>query len=278
MENKLEVTVKNLLSQDNVKKRFHEILGDKSAGFISSVLNVTKTNSELSKANPHTVLNAAVVAATLDLPIDPNLGFAAIVPYNNTKKDGTKEIVAQFQMMYKGFVQLAQRSGQYRTINVSEIYEGEFVSENRLTGEYVFDFTAKKSDKIIGYVAYFALINGFQKAMYWSIEKIDKHGKRYSKVYGYGKGLWADKTKGGFEAMCQKTVLKALLSKFGPLTVDYQTAKAVKYDQAVINDEQANDITYVDATGDDHDGDEVTDSQVAPNPAVGSENGKLPLK
>jgi recombination protein RecT len=250
-QNELAVSINGLLSKDNVKQRFSEIMGEKANAFISSVLNVVKNNGELSKADPKTILNASVVAATLDLPIDPNLGFAAIIPYKN---QGVP--VAQFQIMYKGLIQLAQRSGQYRTINVCEIYEGELISENRVTGEYEFDFTKKKSNVIIGYTAYFKLINGFEKTVYWSIEKIETHAKRFSKIYKFGKGLWADKDNGGFEAMAAKTVLKYTLSKFGPMTIDFQTAKAVKYDQAVIQDDD--NIIYVD-------GSETDESDTTPN-------------
>lgn len=242
MENKLATAVNSLLSQDKVKSRFQEIMGEKANAFISSVLNVVKNNPGLSDAEPTTILNAAVIAATLDLPIDPNLGFSAIIPYKNKGVP-----VAQFQIMYKGLIQLAQRSGQYKTINASEIYDGELIYENRVTGEYVFDFTKKKSNKIIGYTAYFKLINGFEKTTFWTIEEIERHGKRFSKMYAFGKGLWADKKNGGFEAMARKTVLKNLISKFGPLTIDFQTAKAIKYDQAVVEDVDSEDITYVDS-------------------------------
>ena len=242
MTNQLAKSINSLMSDKAVVNRFNEILGEKSQGFISSVLNVVKNNKMLATADPKSILNAAVVAATLDLPIDPNLGFSAIVPY---KEKGNP--VAQFQMMYKGFVQLAQRSGQYQTINACEIYEGELKSENRITGEYEFDFTAKTSTKIIGYAAYFKLINGFTKTVYWPVEKVEKHAKRFSKVYQKGYGLWADKNNGGFESMALKTVIKHIISKFGPLSIDYQMAKAIKVDQAVMLEGGTDDdVIYID--------------------------------
>jgi len=231
----LTKSINSLLADDKIKGRFNEILGEKAQGFISSVMNVVKNNDYLSKADPHSILQAAVVAATLDLPIDPNLGFAAIVPYGNK---------AQFQMMYKGFIQLAQRSGQYKNINVCEVYEGELIKEDRITGRIELDYSKRESDIIVGYVAYFSLINGFEKMIYWPIEKIDKHGKRFSKVYQKGSGLWSDKKGGGFEAMCSKTVLKHLLSKYGILSIEMQ--KAVKFDQATVNDVDSEDIEYID--------------------------------
>lgn len=227
----LQNNVNGLLSRLDVKKRFEEILGQKAQGFISSVLNVVKNNKMLATAEPNSVLGAAVIAATLDLPIDPNLGFAAIVPYNDYKNNRT---LATFQMMYKGYIQLAQRSGQYKTINVTEVYEGELIENNRLTGEFVIDEGCRKSNKIIGYAAYFKLINGFEKPIYWDIPKIEAHGHRFSK--SYKTGLWNDRTGGGFEAMASKTVLKHLISKYGILSIDYQMSQALKYDQAAVTD------------------------------------------
>lgn len=215
--------LKGLLSAESTKKRFFEILGNKSAGFISSVINVVNGNPALQEANPNTVLMSAAIAATLDLPINPNLGFAAIVPY---KEKG--QAVAQFQMMWRGFVQLAQRSGQYRTLNTTEVYEGEVKSQNRFTGDIVFDPDGRKSDKVVGYVAYMSLLNGFEKYFYMSRDECEKHAKRYSKTYQKGYGKWKD----DFDAMAKKTVLKLLISKYGIMSVDMQ--KAVEFDQSTV--------------------------------------------
>ena len=215
--------LKGLLNAESTKKRFFEILGSKSASFISSIINVVNGNQALQEANPNTVLMSASIAATLDLPINPNLGFAAIVPY---KEKG--QAVAQFQMMWRGFVQLAQRSGQYRTLNTTEVYEGEIKRQNRFTGEIEFDPDGRKSDKIIGYVAYMSLLNGFEKYFYMSREECEKHAKRYSKTYQKGYGKWKD----DFDAMAKKTVLKLLISKYGIMSVDMQ--KAVEFDQSTV--------------------------------------------
>lgn len=214
-------TVKSVMQNENVQKRFHEMLGKNAAGFCANLAVMVSNSQALSKCEPMSVVSAAVISASLNLPLDPNLGFAAIVPYGDK---------AQFQIMYKGLVQLAMRSGQYETIGVSEIYEGQLVSENPLTSDYVFDFAAKKSDKVVGYAAYFRLINGFHKTIYWPVEQIDKHGKRFSQVYKRGSGLWKD----DFDSMARKTVLKNLLSKWGILSIEMQTAQ--KYDQSVVAD------------------------------------------
>ena len=207
-----------LLNKDNVKKRFEEILGKKAAGFMSSIISATKANQKLRAANPNSVLSSAVVAATLDLPINQNLGFAHIVPYGGE---------AQFQMGWKGFVQLAIRTNQYRSMNAAAVYEGELKSYNRITGEIEFDLDAKKSNKVIGYVAFFKLINGFEKYFYMTLEEVTAHGKRYSK--SFSSGNWQT----NFEPMALKTVIKLLLSKWGILSIEMQTA--MEADQAIVN-------------------------------------------
>ena len=227
-----KLTVKSLLSQDNVKAKFQEVLKEKAAGFTANLAVMVNNTAALQKLDPTSIISAAVVSASLDLPLDPNLGFAAIVPYGDK---------AQFQIMYKGLIQLAMRSGQYKTIGVTEIYEGELISENRLTGEYIFDFTAKKSDKVIGFAAYFSLLNGFEKTVYWPASQVEGHGKRFSQTYKKGFGLWKD----DFNSMGKKTVLKNLISKWGILSIEMQ--KAVKFDQGVIKNDETEEVEYVDA-------------------------------
>lgn len=233
------ITLKSMLGNENVKARFQEILGKKAPGFISSILSVANSNILLQKADPKTVMNSAVIAATLDLPINPNLGFAYIVPFGGQ---------AQFQLGYKGFVQLAMRSGQYKTINVREVYEGEIVSENKFTGEY--EFGERTSDKIVGYMSYFKLVNSFEKFLYMSKEELEKHGKKYSQTYKRGSGLWAT----DFDSMAKKTCLKQLLSKYGILSIEMQRAQT--FDQAVVKNDLIEDnvdeaeIEYVDNPND----------------------------
>jgi recombination protein RecT len=233
------VTVKGFFSQDNVKKKFEEMMGKKANQFITSVLQVVASNSLLEKADPVSVYQSAAIAATLELPINNNLGFAYIVPYNQ-RVDGQMKTVAQFQIGYKGFIQLAQRSGQFKTISSTPIYDGQLVEENPLTG-YVFDFKKKTSEKVIGYAAYFQLINGFEKTLYMSAEELKAHGLRFSQSFKKGYGLWKD----DFDSMATKTVLKLLISKFAPLSIDMQTA--VSADQAIIKDADSKDFDYVDA-------------------------------
>ena len=237
------------LEKDGIKNRFNEMLGKKAAGFMSSIITVQNSNPQLKECEPMSIIGAAAVAATLDLPIDKNLGFAHIVPYGK---------VAQFQMGYKGFIQLAMRTGQYQTINACPIYDGEFISENRLTGEIVFDFNAKKSDTIIGFAAYFKMINGFEKTIYWTKEKITNHAKKYSKSFNNSSSRWQQ----DFNVMALKTVIKSLISKWGILSIDMQTA--IVTDQAVIKSTEIEDIEYIDGTTTDFE--DVTETKAIETP------------
>ena len=232
-------SVKALFERPEVQSKFKELLNKRSSSFITSVLQIVNSNDLLKNADAMSIYQSAVVAATLDLPLNNNLGFAYIVPYNNKQSDGTYKTVAQFQMGYKGFIQLAQRSGQFKSIYSSPIYDGQILKEDPLEG-YEFDFTKKTSDTLIGYAAKFRLINGFEAVYYMSVEDLRKHGSKYSKTFNNKSGLWNT----DFDAMASKTVIKLLLSRFAPLSVEMQ--KAVIADQSVINDADTVDITYID--------------------------------
>jgi recombinase, phage recT family len=210
-------------------------------------MNTTNGNAQLQQADPNSILKAGAIAATLDLPIDPNLGFAYIVPYKNTVKDKFGNVVetrneAQFQMGWKGFYQLAMRTGQYKRISVTGLYEGQFEGYDPITDELIYNLENKTSDEITHYIAYFKTLNGFEKYFVMSKEEIELHAKKFSKTYSYKSSSW----KTNFDAMAKKTVLKLLLSKFGILSIEMQTAQ--KADQAVIKDFDKNNIEveYVD--------------------------------
>lgn len=225
--------IKQLLDMDVYKKRINEIMGKKAAPFMASIVNVSNLPS-LKDSDPNSIISSAIVAATLDLPIDQNLGFAYIVPYNT--KEGKK---AQFQMGYRGYIQLAMRTGQYKTINAIEIYKGEIKRVNRLTGEIEFndDEDLIDRDTVVGYMAYFKLLNGFEKTLYMTKEEMERHAKKYSQSYSSQKkwvvdsSLWST----DFDGMAIKTVIKRLLSKYGILSVEMQNA--ITNDQAVMNNE-----------------------------------------
>lgn len=220
------VTLESWMSSQKIRQKFDEVL-DKGAGaFVTSLLSLVKTTPALQQSNPTTILSAAMTAATLKLPINPNLGFAYIIPYKNKG-----QMEAQFQMGWKGYVQLAMRTGQYKTINAGPVYEGQVEDIDFISGEIVRG--KKRSDKVIGYVAYFQLINGFSKTLYMSKEEVLHHAETFSKSYKYGGGVW----KTNFDAMAVKTVLKQLISKYGIMSIDMQgeaLAAAIEKDQAII--------------------------------------------
>ncbi|MCY8031341.1 recombinase RecT [Bacillus inaquosorum] len=200
-------TMKGLLSSPSVIKRFEEVLGKRATQFTASILSLYNSEQMLQKTDPMSVISSAMVAATLDLPIDKNLGYAWIVPYGGK---------AQFQLGYKGYIQLALRTGQYKSINCIPIHEGELQKWNPLTEEIEIDFEKRESDAVIGYAAYFELINGFRKTVYWTKAQVEKHKKKFSKSdFGW---------KNDWDAMALKTVLKAVLSKWGILSVEMQKA------------------------------------------------------
>ena len=204
-------SVKGLMDSPAVKKRFEEVLCERAPQYMSSIVNLVNSDTNLKKCEPMSVIASCMVAATMDLPVDKNLGYAWVVPY------GTK---AQFQMGYKGYIQLALRTGQYKAINVVEIREGELINWNPLSEEVEIDFIQKKSDKVIGYAGYFKLLNGFEKTVYWSKEEIEIHAKKFSKTYSFKNGVWQT----DFDSMAKKTVLRNLLSKWGILSIEMQKA------------------------------------------------------
>lgn len=222
--------LKGMLYAPTMKKKFEEIQGKRAPQFITSLLNIYSNDSYLQKADPMSIVTSAMVAATLDLPIDKNLGYAWIVPYYDKKLGGQ---AAQFQLGYKGYIQLALRTGQYKAINVIEVREGELIKWNRLTEELKLDLDATESDEVIGFCGYFRLINGFEKTVYWTKAEIEAHKKKFSKSdFGW---------KNDWDAMAKKTVLRNLLSKWGILSIDMQTA--VTSDEADL--QELKDVTDI---------------------------------
>lgn len=224
--NKLPISeLKKMSNSPAIQKRFQEVLGAKAPAFIASVIGAVNGNYKLQKADPTTVLGSAMIAATLNLSVVPTLGQAALVPYKGN---------CQFQVMVRGLVQLAQRTGLYKTINAGEVYEDEYDGEDLLTGEVSFHrviggYRDKgETDKIVGYFAFMETTTGFRKTEYWTKADVWNHGERYSK--SFEDGPWAT----NFDAMAKKTVLKSLLNHYGPMSVDSQLAQAITKDQLVV--------------------------------------------
>ncbi len=242
--------VKQLIASDSVKKKFTEVLGQKAPQFLASITNVVAGSAQLKKCSANSIMSAAFVAATYDLPIDSNLGFSAIVPYNESiynpqTKSYDKIPRAQFQMMYKGFIQLAIRSGYYEKMNYAVVYEDELKKYNPITGEieFVKDFSQCKQreagdeSKVVGYYAWFRLKTGFSQELFMSRAEVDNHAKKYSQAYRYdiNQNKKSSKWTTDFEAMALKTVIKLLLSKWGILSVDMQ--RAIQDDQKVYDED-----------------------------------------
>lgn len=196
-----------MISQASVQERFEKMLGKRAGSFLSSVLSLANNNKLLAKADPRTILSAAGIAASLDLSVNPTLGQAWIIPYNNK---------ASFQLGYRGIVTLAQRSGVMKSIVATEVYEGEIQDWNRFTETY--KPGEKVSDEVVGFYASFELINGFKKAAYWSKDEVWQHAKRFSK--SFNSGPWVT----DFNAMAKKTVLMSIMRTYAPLSTEMQFA------------------------------------------------------
>ena len=217
-----------MLDGEKLRGRFNELLGKRAPQFVSSLVSLVNADATLQQAfyeSPMTVIQSALKAASFDLPIDQNLGYAYIVPFKNSKKnaDGswTKKTEASFILGWKGMHQLALRTGAYKTINVVDVREGELKSYNRLTEEvdivFVEDEDEREALPIIGYVGYYRLVNGAEKTIYMTIKQIENHERKNRKGEYMGKG-WKD----DFDAMARKTVYRRLIGKWGVMSIDYQ--------------------------------------------------------
>ena len=232
-----------MIMHPNTDNYLTSVLAERKGEFINNLTAVVANDTKLQACEPVTLMYAALKATALRLPLDPNLGQAYIIPYKNNRERKTE---AQFQIGWKGFIQLAIRSGQFQAINTTDIREGELQGYNLMTGEVNVQAVPDRENKpVVGYLAYFKLTNGFAKSLYMTAEEIEQHATRYSQSYR-GKykdsSLWAtDK-----DAMAKKTVLKLLLNRYAPLSVDMQTA--VQADQSVLRGDGK--LNYVDNSRD----------------------------
>ena len=227
-------TIQQFVSSEKIIASAEKMLGSRGQQFLTTILTMANSTPTIAACEPRSLYNACLTAAVLNLPINQNLGFAYIIPYKNNKTGMTE---AQFQMGYKGFIQLAINSGQFSRIGVKEVKEGQLDCYDEF-GEPVFNFNIENDKKTIGYMAYFKLTNGFVKMAYMSNEQIEKHAKKYSQTYKGGFGVW----KTNFDAMAKKTVIKLLLSKFAPLSTEMQDA--IIKDQQVADEYLDNKITF----------------------------------
>ena len=231
-----------MIQTDGYKNLINNTLGDpkRAAGFVTAITSAVATNPKLQECDPGTVLSAGLLGETLQLSPSPQLGQYYLVPYDDKKNGRT---VAQFQLGYKGYIQLAIRSGQYKKLNALAIKEGELVSYDELNEEIevnlIQDDIEREQAKTIGYYAMFEYLNGFRKTIYWSREKMENHALTYSQ--GYKKKSGYTYWEKDFDSMAIKTMLRQLISKWGVMSIDFQ--KAFEADMGVIKDDK---IEYVD--------------------------------
>lgn len=220
------------LTSDAVRKRINDVVGGKDGQrFISSIVSAVNANESLKECTPQSIFSAALLGESLKLSPSPQLGQYYLVPFNGKEKGKN----AQFQLGYKGYIQLAIRSGQYKKLNVLAIKEGELVRFDPLTEEIevnlIEDEEVREEAKTTGYYAMFEYTNGFRKAIYWSKKKMEAHAKKYSKSYCKSSSVWQT----NFDAMAYKTMLRQLISKWGIMSIDM--VSALDADMAVINED-----------------------------------------
>lgn len=236
------------IASEQTQQYLQQVLHERKSSFVNNITALVSNSANLQECVPMSLVYAGLKATALDLPLDPNLGFAYVIPFKNNKKGVTE---AQFQIGYKGFIQLAIRSGQFLLINVTDIREGELKGEDILTGEMSFSRVPDRESKpVVGYAAFFKLTNGFSKTMYMTVGEVKAHAGRYSQTYS-SKNEYirkASKWATDFDAMAKKTVLKLLLSKYAPLSVEMQNA--IQNDQAVIDDQ--GEAQYLDNPEEQH--------------------------
>lgn len=206
--------IKAILSADSVKQQFENALKENAGAFVASIIDLYASDTYLQNCDPNQVVMEALKAATLKLPINKQLGFAYIVPY---KKGGVQ--IPQFQIGYKGYIQLAMRTGQYQTLNAGVVYEGVEVKRDLLTGEVKLSGEAK-GNKPQGYFCHMELINGFKKTVYMTLAEVTAHAKRYSKSFSSESSAWST----NFDDMAIKTCIRKLLSHYGVLSTEMLTA------------------------------------------------------
>lgn len=235
-------TFSAFLATDAMKKKINEMVGGKDGQqFVTAIISAVSTNPQLAECENSSIVSAALLGQALKLSPSPQLGQYYIVPFNNSDR-GCK--VAQFQLGYKGYIQLAIRSGQYKKINVLAIKEGELIEYDPLNEEIkvnlIEDEELREQAETIGYYAMFEYMNGFRKTIYWTKQKMEAHALKYSKGYKAKKGytFWEK----DFDGMAYKTMLRQLISKWGIMSVDMQTA--MEKDMAVIKEN--GDYEYID--------------------------------
>jgi recombination protein RecT len=247
MENQTAMSV--YLSNEKTKNYLHSILGERTGQFITSLTSLSGSSKMLKNCDRNSLLACALKATSMELPFDPNLGFAWAVPYKNT---------ATFQIGCKGYTQLALRTGQYKSLNARDVREGEFIGRDYV-GDPIIEWQSdieRMNKPIVGYMAGLELVNGFRKIIFWTVEEVEKHAERYSQSYRKYKqtknsndAIWASQ----FDKMAEKTVLKSLISKYGIMSIEMQNAVKADQSKLKIDLETGEETTeYIDNSSEHH--------------------------
>lgn len=223
----------SILNAESTKKLLQNTLKENAGAFSASILDLYSTDTTLQKCNPEAVFRECLKAASLKLPINKQLGFAYVVPFKGNP---------QFQIGYKGLIQLALRTGAYKYINAGSVYDGEFRGADKLTGEIDLNGEAV-SDTVVGYFAYIETINGFKKAMYWNKDKIAEHAKKYSQSYNSSYSPW----KTNFDEMATKTVLRNLINHYGIMSIEMANAFEAEDNAGLAANAMQEDETIIEA-------------------------------
>lgn len=259
--------LKAALNAPSVKAKFEEMLGKRASQFMTSISSVVGNNALLQKADVNSIIMGAATAASMDLPLNANLGYAALVPFNS--KEGC---FAQLQVMTKGYVELFIRSGQCKSLICEIVRKGELVKKNKFTGEYVFDESKKESDEIIGVMSAFELVNGYKKVEYMTVQEVKEHAQKFSQAYRRNAAIWKD----NWEEMMKKTCLKRLLVRWAPKSIEMQ--QMVTFDQAVIKGD-INDMGNAQTVYADNPNNKVEDAVAEeikePTETVDTETGEI---
>jgi len=260
-KNNNEIGFNSYMTSGSIQKRINEIIGDEKRGarFVTAIVSAVNNNPQLKECRNDSILAGALLGESLNLSPSPQLGNYYLVPFNDKERGK----VATFQLGWKGYYQLALRSGQYKKINVIEIKEGELISwnplEEELKANIIEDDEKRAKLKTIGYYAFYENINGFRKCLYWSREKMENHANTYSQGYKAKKGytFWEK----NFDEMAKKTMLRQLISKYGVMSIDMQNA--YESDMAVINEDGSK--VYV-----DNENEEVIEAEVVETKTISS--------
>ena len=247
--------IKEIMSMPSVREQFENCLGDSSRQFVASLIDLYGSDNYLQQCEPKAVVMEALKAATLKLPINKSLGFAYVIPYKNKGKQEP-----QFQIGYKGLIQLAMRTGKYRHINADCVCAGELKKHDKLTGEI--ELGEPTGPQVVGYFAMIETVNGFRKVVYWPRDKVESHAKRFSKSFNSDYSPW----KSDFDTMALKTLLKHLLSKYGIMSIDME--------QALVEDAKDFDSSIDAEIADNANTGDFID--VEPEPEPTSEKGENP--